>query len=131
MTIDADQIDDRKSRARSHLSNRPARLAGKGDADGRSRVSRRFRDLVRELLADLGGTPTAAQTAMARRAATLVLGLEQIELRIARGEQFDMGGYSAGVNALRRALTSLKISRLGYVAEPLEAAPGNLEEADE
>jgi hypothetical protein len=53
--------------------------------DGRSPWVRRAKDLIRELLADLGGfdNVSAAERSIIRRAATLTVELERLEAKFA------------------------------------------------
>jgi hypothetical protein len=58
---------------------------------------RRFRDLVRQLLAELGVTIadlSAERYQLLRRAATLAVACEDLEARLASGEQIDCEVYS-------------------------------------
>ena len=76
----------RPSTARSSMTNRslmfdPAR------SDGRSTQARRFRDVANEMLA-LVDPPSVQHKLMARRIAGLVVGLEDIDSRMAAGETF-------------------------------------------
>src|SRR5262245_34656045 len=90
-----------RSRQRSAVTN-GKRLFVEGD--GNSAWSRRYRDLVHEHAADLGGVDVLgqAQLSLVRRVATLQLELEQMEGRASMGEQLDVTAYTTAVNCLKR-----------------------------
>jgi hypothetical protein len=102
-----------KSAARSSISN-GRRLLPKV-IDGRSLWARRFRDVLALHAADLGGDAniSEAERALLRRAATLIVTLEQIELKLAQGadEGKLIDCYQRGANTLRRLLCSLGLGR--------------------
>lgn len=81
--------------------------------DGRSAIARRYRDLVAEHSSDLGGAEvlSEAQRQMIRRAASLACWCENIECKLAEGEDIDIGPYTTATNALRRVLVDLGLER--------------------
>jgi len=102
-----------KPEARSAITNDSCLLPG---IDGRSQWVRRFRDLLALHLSDLGGADIAseAEKAIARRAAVLIVELEQLEQKFAtqgasEGGQLDQ--YQRVSNTLRRLLESLGLER--------------------
>ncbi|EJW11717.1 hypothetical protein A33M_2914 [Rhodovulum sp. PH10] len=94
--------------ARSRLANGATVLDG---VDGRSAAARRYRDLIGEMRRDVGGDPSAAQEAIIRRAATLVVWCEQAEAAFAQGEALDIAAFTTAANALRRLLADLGLER--------------------
>jgi hypothetical protein len=102
-----------KSQARSRVTNGVDLLP---NVDGRSLWVRRYRDIVAMHTADLGGDDniTAAERALVRRAACLVVELETLECKFAqegapKGWQFTR--YLRACNSLRRLLVSLGLQR--------------------
>ena len=98
---------------KSAVSNGSRLLHG---ADARSAWARRFRDLFTEHVEDLGGpeATSCAERSIARRAATIVTELEQMESRFAEAggattEQLD--AYTRAAGGLRRLLESVGIAR--------------------
>jgi hypothetical protein len=81
------------------------------NADGRDALPRRYRDIVAELVHDLGGSPTEAQTIILRRAATLAVWCEQKEAQLAAGGDLDIGPFTTAANSLRRLLCDLGLER--------------------
>src|ERR1700730_15509074 len=84
------------------------------DVDGRSATSRRFKDLVYDFAADLGGMPelSTAEVQMIRRASMLSTQCEQIEALAAQGEkEFDVVVYVTMTNALKRIFEVIGIKR--------------------
>jgi hypothetical protein len=113
MTAANAQPDTSKPQARSRISNGSALLPG---VDGRSTWVRRLRDLVKLHLSDLGGDDAVseAERSIVRRAATLTIELERLELAFALAgeaapEQIDL--YQRTANSLRRLLESVGLER--------------------
>lgn len=87
------------------------------EIDGRSVAARRFKDVLEAFIADLGGESaglSAGQQAIARRAATLAVECELMELRFtvnggAKPQEIEV--YQRATNTLRRCLESLNIHR--------------------
>src|SRR2546430_14037274 len=108
-----------KSHARTGVTNGRA-LLGPG-VDGRTLWARRFRDVLALHLSDLGGEANTSESekSIARRAACLVVELEQMEIRFATGDtpegEDDTGNlidrYQRCANTLRRLLESLGLQR--------------------
>jgi hypothetical protein len=102
------QIDKPPSKTRSRVSNGSAVL---DNVDGRSAVARRYRDVVNELISDLGGDPSGAQSAIARRAAALCVVCEQAEAEMVAGGILDLAEFTTAANSLRRLLSDLGLER--------------------
>src|SRR5436190_16175676 len=99
--------------ARSRITNGRELLPG---VDGRTLWVRRFRDVLSLHLSDLGGADriSEAEKASARRAACLIVELEQLEAKFAlageaKGWQIDR--YQRLANTLRRLLETLGLQR--------------------
>lgn len=96
-----------KPQARSRVSNGSAVL----NADGRSATARRYRDVLAELISDLGGDPSGAQNAIARRASALCVVCEQAEAEMVAGGALDLAEFTTAANSLRRLLSDLGLER--------------------
>jgi hypothetical protein len=81
------------------------------NVDGRSAVARRYRDVLSELISDLGGDPSGAQSAIARRAASLCVVCEQAEAEMLAGGILDLAEFTTAANSLRRLLSDLGLER--------------------
>jgi hypothetical protein len=79
--------------------------------DGRSAAARRYRDVLNELISDLGGDPSGAQSAIARRAAALCVVCEQAEAEMVAGGELDLAAFTTAANSLRRLLSDLGLER--------------------
>ena len=113
MPVDSHRLAVRKPEARSRITNGSI-LPG---VDGRSTWARRLKDLIALHTADLGGVEaiSAAEASILRRAATLTVELERLELVFALAgeatpEQIDI--YSRVSNTLRRHLESVGLKRV-------------------
>jgi hypothetical protein len=98
--------------------------------DGRSAWTRRARDLISALIADLGGVEncSAAEQSIVRRACVLTVELERMERQFALDEQAspaDLETYQRCANSLRRLLESVGLQRRTRdvsLLDPLEYA---------
>jgi hypothetical protein len=75
--------------------------------DGRKSEALRYKKVCRDMAADIGGRPSAAQWILIQRCAGLSVEAENIEAKIASGEPIDPGGYVQLVHALARIATAL------------------------
>jgi len=90
---------------RSRVANGSKLLSG---IDGRSALARRYRDLIQDLRTHLGGSPSAAQEVIIRRAATLAAWAEAREAAALAGtEELDIGPFTTACNLLRRLIQDL------------------------
>jgi hypothetical protein len=110
-------------RTQSAVTNGTRFLPG---VDGRNPWARRCRDISRAFIVDLGGkdNASAAQLALARRASVLVVQLEQLEARMAEGDNSNttLDHYGRGASHLRRILETLGIERKAKNVSPGSSA---------
>jgi hypothetical protein len=112
-TVSARSPFDRTGCKPSHKSK-----AGNGKllplSDGRSATARRFKDLVFDIAADLGGVAnlSTAEMQLIRRASMLSAECERQEaLAVREDVEFDCDGYVVKTNALRRVLEAIGLKR--------------------
>jgi hypothetical protein len=101
--------DSRKSR----ITNGSKHVFG---VDGRNAWVRRAKDIIREVLSDLGGldNTSAAERNIVRRAATLTVELERLEAKFATAGEAsaaDLETYQRCANSLRRLLEAVGLQR--------------------
>jgi hypothetical protein len=113
MTLARDVDDSRLMKGKSRISNGSHVLPG---TDGRSTWARRLRDLIGLHTSDLGGPAavSAAEASIIRRAATLTVELERLELSFATTEAKpeDLDLYQRMSNTLRRHLETVGLKRV-------------------
>ena len=123
LAVDSSYVGQSKPQARSRISNGQALLPG---VDGRSTWARRLRDLIGLHLSDLGGEDavSAAEASIIRRAATLTVELERLELVFATSDAKpdDLDLYQRMSNTLRRLLETTGLKRV-----PRNVTPATLE----
>jgi hypothetical protein len=93
--------------------------------------SRRFRDILAEIISDLGGRDglSEAQRQLARRATTLCIACERLEGVAVSGVEIDIALYGEIVDRLGRCLSRLGLKRQAReILDPLQYAK---EHADE
>lgn len=100
----------RSSKQRSRLTNGTALLP---DIDGRSAIARRFKDITSSILADQGGADQCSETRLqlARRFAAAAVLAEQLESRLANGEQIDIQEHALLCSTLARLASRIGIER--------------------
>src|SRR6516225_8467909 len=98
------------SRSRSRVSNGKALFV---EADGRGPWGRRFRDVLAEIVSDLGGADTLSegQRQIARRAATIAIACEKLEGEAAGGRDIDLVLYGMLCDRMGRAFDRLGLKR--------------------
>jgi hypothetical protein len=113
----------RKAQARSRLSNARDLLP---NVDGRSLIARRYRDIVSAIASDQGGADRLSETRLQliRRFAAAACLAEQLEARLARGEQIDIQEHSLIVSTMVRVAQRIGVDRV-----PRDVAP-SLAESD-
>jgi hypothetical protein len=101
--------------------------------DGRSRAGKLLRRVEKELLAQLGADPTFAQKLLARRAARAVWMLDELDLKLVEGRNWNacdsntQGGLSSSLRLILRELgvkaapAAKKQTLAGYLAEKADA----------
>lgn len=94
---------------RSRLSNGTSLHLAK--VDGRTSEARRWRDVYRELVATLGGENKVSepQRFAVRRVASMVVGSELLDAKIANGVSVDLDVYLRLSSTIARTLRSLGI----------------------
>ena len=107
----------RPARARSAVSN-GTRLHVQPIGD--TAWSRRFRDVLAQIVSDLGGADclSEGQRQLARRAATISLECEKLEARAVGGDQIDLDVYGQLTDRLGRAFHRLGLRRVARDVSP-------------
>ena len=109
MTADTAIKQKQKTKGRSGVTNGNTLFLD--GVDGRSALAKRYRDILSQLIADLGGDPSEAMSLIARRAATLAVWCEQRETELASGIDIDITTFTTACNSLRRLLTDIGLER--------------------
>jgi hypothetical protein len=102
--------DARPSKGRSAVSNgRRLHVVRPGD----TAWARRFRDVLFEIIGDLGGAEllSEGQRQLARRAATIAIMCEKLEGEAAAGREIDIEQYGQLTDRLGRAFQRLGLER--------------------
>jgi hypothetical protein len=101
----------RKAQARSRLSNGRDVLP---NVDGRSLVARRYRDIVCAVASDQGGVEqlSEARLQLIRRFSGASVLAEQMEARLARGEEIDIQQHALLVSTMVRVAQRIGIDRV-------------------
>jgi hypothetical protein len=99
-----------KSHARSRVTNGQELLPG---IDGRSLQARRYRDLVANLVSDAGGIEIIAEARLQliRRFSALAVLAENLEAKIAMGEDINLAEHCVIGSTLVRLASRLGINR--------------------
>jgi hypothetical protein len=113
-------LEDRRSTVvrprtmRSRVSNGKSLFV---EADGRGPWARRWRDVLSEIISDMGGHDglSEGQRQLARRCATIAIACERMEGEAAQGNEIDLEVYGTLTDRLGRTL-----QRLGVRAPPKE-----------
>jgi hypothetical protein len=100
----------RKAMARSRVSNGREILP---DIDGRSGIARRYRDIVSAILVDQGGVDRCSESRkqLIRRFAAAAVISEQMESRLANGEQINISEHAQLASTLVRIAQRIGINR--------------------
>jgi hypothetical protein len=90
------------------------------DGDARLKVSRRFRDVLASIAADLGGVDrlSEGQKQIARRCAMLSVECEIMESAAVAGQPFDLDAYGQLTDRLGRAFQRLGLKRVMHDVTP-------------
>jgi len=99
-----------KDPQKSRLTNAPDLLA---NADGRTTVARRYRDIAAAIATDQGGADRLSETRLQliRRFSAAACLAEQLESRLARGEEIDIQEHSLLVSTMVRVAQRIGIDR--------------------
>lgn len=107
----------RKPTARSRVSNGSDILP---QVDGRSLIARRYRDISAAIMADHGGADRLSETRfqLIRRFAASAVLAEQLESKLANGEQIDVATHSTLVSSMVRVAARIGINRMPKNVRP-------------
>jgi hypothetical protein len=114
----------RKKHGRARISNGRDVLP---DIDGRSVIARRYRDITRAILVDQGGVEQCSESRqqLIRRFAAAAVIAEQMEGKLARGEEIDIQQHALLCSSLVRLAQRIGINRIPHdvmtLRERLEA----------
>jgi len=113
---DSSQTAERKPEARSRVGNGKTLFLGTADGepiDGRTLPARVFRDLLAEIVGDLGGRAalSEAEFQLCRRAAALGVECLIAESKQAAGHGLDLETFTSATNTQRRVLVTLGLKR--------------------
>ena len=110
MSVETGPLLPRHPKARSRVSNGNTFLHG---IDGRSGLARRFRDVTAAILTDQGGAGTMAEARLQliRRFAAAACLAEQMEARLANGEEIDIAEHAQLASTLVRIAQRIGIDR--------------------
>ena len=103
-------IAGRKDYARDKLTNGSKTLP---DTDGRLRIARRFRDIAGAILVDQGGAELCSESRrqLIRRFSAACVLAEDLEGRLARGEEIDVERHALLCSTLTRLAQRIGIDR--------------------
>ena len=84
-----------------------------GAVDGRTEAARRFRDVLGQIVADLGGADllSEGQRQLARRAAMLSVEAERMEASAVAGDAFDLDAFGSLSDRLGRCFNRIGLQR--------------------
>ncbi len=102
---------------RSRVTNGTALHSG--EVDGRSAAAKRFRDVLSEIVSDLGGEGLSeGQRQLARRAAMMSVEAERMEAEAVAGGKLDPDAFGALADRLGRVFNRLGLKRVARDATP-------------
>jgi hypothetical protein len=106
------------SKQRSRVTNGKTHFV---EADQRGPWARRWRDVLAEIISDLGGADllSEGQKQLARRCATISIACERMEGRAAEGVEIDLDAYGQLTDRLGRCFTRLGLKRQARQVETL------------
>ena len=90
------------------------------DVDGRSAIARRYRDIASAIVIDQGGSDqcSEARKQLIRRFAACAVLAEQLESRLANGEQIDIQEHATLSSTLVRLAAKIGIDRVPRDVSP-------------
>ena len=123
-------IAGRKDYARDKLTNGSKTLP---DTDGRLRIARRFRDIAAAILVDQGGAELCSESRrqLIRRFSAACVLAEDLEGRLARGEEIDVERHALLCSTLTRLAQRIGIDRRAKNITPSLSEYLTLQEATE
>jgi hypothetical protein len=88
--------------------------------DGRTKEARRFRDVLAQIMDDLGGADrlSEGQKQLARRAALMSLECEKLEAKAVAGEEIDLEAFGKLSDRIGRAFQRLGLKRASRDVTP-------------
>jgi hypothetical protein len=103
-------VERRPSKQRSRVSNGKTHFV---EADQRGPWARRWRDVLGEIISDLGGADllSEGQKQLARRCATIAIACERMEGEAAQGREIDLDAYGQLTDRLGRCFMRLGLKR--------------------
>ena len=118
-TGDTGMGQPRQRRHKSAVTN-GNRLFAPERMDGRTHLAMRFRDLNDDIIADLGGRDrlSTGQLQLVRRAATLSVTAEGMEVDAVSGKAFDIDLYEQLTDRLGRCFQRLGLERVARNVSP-------------
>jgi hypothetical protein len=110
-------LAEAKPTARSKVSNGKSLFL---QPDGRSRTSRRFRDIAAAIASDLGGVDglSEGQKQLVRRCALVSVECEKMEARSVEGKEIDLDLFGALTDRLGRCLQRIGLKRVPKLVLP-------------
>jgi hypothetical protein len=117
MPVESLALAPRKAEARSRISNGRDLLPG---IDGRSTVARRYRDIAGAILVDQGGINHCSESRkqLIRRFAAAAVLAEQMEARLANGQEINVSEHALLCSTLVRIGQRIGIDRLPKDVSP-------------
>jgi hypothetical protein len=123
MTIEISSLDRSEAvaqspRVRSRVTNGRSPFV---EIDGRGPWARRWRDVLAEIISDIGGHEAGlseGQRQLARRCATIAIACERMEGEAALGHEIDLDAYGTLTDRLGRCF-----QRLGLKRQPRDVTP--------
>jgi hypothetical protein len=108
---DRSPVGQRKAAQRSRITNGRDVLP---DIDGRSGVARRYRDICSAIFVDQGGEDQCSESLkqLIRRFAAAAVLAEQMESRLANGEQIDIQEHATLSSTLVRLAQRIGVDRI-------------------
>ena len=100
-----------KPEARSRITNGGKTLPG---IDGRSGIARRYRDIANQIVADQGGRDMCSESRrqLIRRFAAAAVLAEQMEARLANGEEIDISEHALLTSTMVRVAQRIGVDRI-------------------
>ncbi len=92
-----------------------------GDVDGRTAAAKRFRDVLAEIVSDLGGADllSEGQRQLARRAAMMSVEAERMEAEAIATGAIDLDAYGTLADRLSRLFARIGLRRVPRAIGPL------------